>query len=99
MDSLHDHLEIPMSEAVLEISASEFKAKCLALFKELEARRYDKVVVTRRGKPVAQLTPAAREVPDPYGCLAGRAIIPADLDLTAPILEDIPEAESGEPGA
>jgi hypothetical protein len=91
-------LDPVMDEAVLEINVTEFKATCLALFKELEARRYDKVVVTRRGKPIAELTPAVGEVPDPYGCLAGRAIIPADLDLTAPILEDIPEAESGERG-
>lgn len=87
-----------MKEAVLEINVTEFKATCLALFKELEARRYDKVVVTRRGRPIAELTPAENEVPDIYGALAGRAIIPPDLDLTAPILEDIPEAESGEEG-
>lgn len=87
---------MPVSEAVLEINVTDFKAKCLALFKELEERRYDKVVVTRRGKPIAHLTPAQTDVPDPYGCLAGRAIIPAALDLTSPILENIPEAESGE---
>lgn len=84
-----------MNDAVLEINVTEFKAKCLALFKQLEARRYDKVVVTRRGKPIAELSPTAREVPDIYGALAGRAVIPPGLDLTAPILEDIPEAESG----
>ena len=55
-----------MAEQVLEISATEFKAKCLRLFKDLEAHRYSKVVITRRG-----------------------------IDLTKPILEDIPEAESG----
>jgi antitoxin (DNA-binding transcriptional repressor) of toxin-antitoxin stability system len=88
--------ERAMTEAVLEIAVTEFKAKCLALFKELEAHRLDKVVVTRRGKPVAELTPPHREVPDIYGALKGRAIIPPGLDLTAPILEDIPEAESGE---
>ncbi len=85
-----------MTEAVLEINVTAFKAKCLQLFKQLEARRYDKVVVTRRGKPIAELTPTPGEVPDIYGALKGRAIIPPDLDLTAPILEDIPEAESGE---
>ena len=85
-----------MTEAVLEINVTAFKAKCLELFKQLEARRYDKVIVTRRGKPIAELTSAPGEVPDIYGALAGRAIIPPDLDLTAPILEDIPEAESGE---
>ncbi len=85
-----------MTEAVLEINVTAFKAKCLELFKQLEARRYDKVVVTRRGKPIAELTPTPGEVPDIYGALKGRAIIPPDLDLTAPILEDIPEAELGE---
>lgn len=84
-----------MSDAVLEISASEFKAKCLALFKDLEARRYTKVVVTRRGKAVVELTPAEREVPDIYGCMKGSVIIPPGLDLTEPVLEDIPDAEQG----
>ena len=85
-----------MTEAVLEINVSQFKARCLALFKDLEARRYDRVVVTRRGKPIAELMPTPGEVPDIYGALAGRAIIPPDLDLTAPILEDLPEAESSD---
>jgi antitoxin (DNA-binding transcriptional repressor) of toxin-antitoxin stability system len=89
-------IEVVMTEAVLEINVTAFKAKCLELFKQLEARRYDKVVVTRRGKPIAELRATEREVPDIYGALKGRAIIPPDLDLTAPILEDIPEAESGE---
>ena len=85
-----------MAAAVLEINVTEFKAKCLSVFKELEARRYDKVVVTRRGKAIAQLTPAVNEVPDLYGALKGRVIIPPGVDLTEPVLEDVPEAESGE---
>ena len=89
-------LGLSVIQAVLEINVTAFKAKCLELFKQLEARRYDRVVVTRRGKPIAELRPTEREIPDIYGALKGRAIIPPDLDLTAPILEDIPEAESGE---
>jgi antitoxin (DNA-binding transcriptional repressor) of toxin-antitoxin stability system len=85
-----------MTEAVLEINVTQFKAKCLALFKDLEAHRYDKVVVTRRGKPIAELTAAGAEVPDLYGALKGRVYIPPGVDLTEPVLEDIPEAESGE---
>ena len=96
MDRRNDHVVKGMTDAVLEINVTEFKAKCLALFKELEARRYDKVVVTRRGKPIAELTAAEAEVPDLYGALKGRVHIPPGLDLTEPILEDIPEAESGE---
>jgi antitoxin (DNA-binding transcriptional repressor) of toxin-antitoxin stability system len=85
-----------MAEQILEISASEFKAKCLGLFKDLEARRYRKVVITRRGKPIAELTPSKRDVPDLFGCMKGSVVIPPGFDLTAPILADIPEAESVE---
>ena len=60
-----------MTEAVLEINVTAFKAKCLELFKQLEARRYDKVVVTRRGKPIAELRPADLTLPDLYGALKG----------------------------
>lgn len=85
-----------MQDEILEISATEFKARCLSLFKELEAHRYSKVVITRRGKPVAELTPSDHDVPDLFGCMEGSVIIPPGFDLTKPILEDIPEAESGE---
>jgi antitoxin (DNA-binding transcriptional repressor) of toxin-antitoxin stability system len=84
-----------MAQQILEISATEFKAKCLGLFKDLEAHRYSKVVITRRGKPIAELTPSDREVPDIYGCMEGSVIIPPDVDLTKPVLEDIPDAERG----
>jgi hypothetical protein len=87
-----------MSAPVLTLSASEFKAKCLAVFKNLEAHRYAKVIVTRRGKPIAELTPARKEVPELWGALKGRVVIPPGFDLTEPILEDIPEAETGERG-
>jgi antitoxin (DNA-binding transcriptional repressor) of toxin-antitoxin stability system len=79
----------------LEISVTDFKAKCLSVFKDLEAHRYSKVVITRRGKPIAELTPPEREVPDIYGCMEGSVIIPPGVDLTKPVLEDIPDAESG----
>jgi antitoxin (DNA-binding transcriptional repressor) of toxin-antitoxin stability system len=85
-----------MTEAVLEISASQFKAKCLALFKALEAHRYDRVVVTRRGKPIAELTPAPSQVPDLFGSMKGSVIVPPEVDLTEPVLKEIPEAQSGE---
>lgn len=40
-----------------EIPASEFKAKCLALLDEV-AETKETLVVTKRGKPVAQIVPA-----------------------------------------
>jgi hypothetical protein len=84
-----------MTEAVLEIGVTEFKAKCLGLFKSLEKRSYKKVVVTRRGKPIVQLTPAISEEPEIYGCMAGSVRIGAGVDLTRPASEVVPDAEGG----
>jgi antitoxin (DNA-binding transcriptional repressor) of toxin-antitoxin stability system len=85
-----------MSEVVLEIGTTEFRAKCYGLLRDVQARRYHKIIITRRGKPIAELTPGDCEAPDIYGCMKGSVIIPPGVDLTEPILEDIPEAESGE---
>lgn len=85
-----------MSEVVLEIGTTEFRAKCYALLRDVQAGRYHKVVITRRGKPIAELEPLASRTPDLFGALKGRVLIPPGVDLTEPILEDIPEAESGE---
>ena len=73
------------------ISASEFKATCLELFDRLAARKLDRLVVTKRGKPVAVLTPPpVGESPvDPYGFMRGRAVIPEGLENMRP-LEDEP---------
>jgi prevent-host-death family protein len=48
-----------MKERVL--SASEFKAKCLACLTEIE-QFGEPITVTRRGRPVAVLNPAKRGV-------------------------------------
>lgn len=53
-------------------------------------------MVTRRGKPIAELRLIGTEIPDLYGALKGRVYIPPGVDLTEPILEGIPEADSGE---
>lgn len=85
-----------MSEAVLEIGTTEFRANCYALLRDVQARRYDRVMITRRGKPIAELRPLTSETPDLFGAMKGRVYIPPGVDLTEPILEDVPEAEAGE---
>lgn len=40
------------------VPAGEFKAKCLAIFDEVETRRRS-FVVTKRGRPVARVVPLA----------------------------------------
>ena len=61
------------------VTATEFKARCLALIDEI-ADTGETIVVTRHGKPVAQLAPPARKPwKSPAGCLAGKVEIIGDI--------------------
>ena len=84
-----------MSETVLHVSASEFKARCLSIFSDLAGRRLDRVIVTRRGQPVAEITPPQTEVADPWGAHRGSVTVPPGVDLTAPSLDETLDAEAG----
>ena len=60
------------------IKASEFKAKCLALMDEVE-RTGESIVITKKGKPVAELVrPRARQR-NALGILKGRVFITGDI--------------------
>jgi hypothetical protein len=50
-------LDTATPDGTLTLSASAFKARCLEVFKALETRKLARVVVTRRGRPVAELVP------------------------------------------
>jgi prevent-host-death family protein len=87
-----------MNDQTLQIAASEFKAKCLDLMDQLAARKLNRIVVTKRGRPVAVLTPppTPEEAADAlFGCLKGQIIAPADFDFTAPVLEEPIDAAEG----
>jgi prevent-host-death family protein len=87
-----------MNDQTLEIAASEFKAKCLDLMNQLAARKLTRIVVTKRGRPVAVLTPppTPEETADAlFGCLKGQIIGPADFDFTAPVLDEPIDAAEG----
>ncbi|MGD0199259.1 MAG: type II toxin-antitoxin system prevent-host-death family antitoxin [Bryobacteraceae bacterium] len=43
------------------IAAGEFKAKCLGLLDEVNERRM-RIIVTKRGKPVAKVVPINRDL-------------------------------------
>jgi antitoxin (DNA-binding transcriptional repressor) of toxin-antitoxin stability system len=74
--------------AEVTVSASEFKARCLSLFDRLASRKLRRVIVTKRGKPVAELVPPSGGVPDPWGALRGTVEIAPGVDLTAPVLDE-----------
>jgi prevent-host-death family protein len=61
------------------IGATEFKAKCLALFDEIEEEG-GTIIVTKRGRPVATIGPARKQAwKSPKGILAGKIKIVGDI--------------------
>ncbi len=80
---------------VLRISATEFKARCLAIFRDLEARRVARVLVTRRGRPVAELTPPRTTLPTLWGAHRGSVEVAPGIDLTEPVVDEALDAAVG----
>jgi prevent-host-death family protein len=61
------------------VSATDFKAKCLAFLDEIE-QRGEPITITRRGLPVAVLGPAKKSAwKSPKNSWAGRARIVGDI--------------------
>lgn len=64
----------------VEISAAEFKAKCLKLMDEI-AKTRKPIIITKRGKPVAKLVPADPEPHKPlFGYMAGTINYVGDIE-------------------
>jgi len=70
-----------------EMAAGQFKAKCLAVMDEVQKTR-EPVLITKHGKPVAQLVPAPSPPDDIFGYMAGRAKIVGDIVSPIIPLED-----------
>ena len=70
----------------MNISAGEFKAKCLKLMDDVQRQRRE-IIITKHGKPVAKLVPVKDKegLSSIIGLLAGTVKIHGDL--TAPIGE------------
>lgn len=67
-----------MEGSVKKMAAGAFKANCLAIMDEVRSKR-ETVVITKRGKPVAQLVPVSAETDDIYNFLAGKGAITGDV--------------------
>lgn len=68
-----------MKKQPFKISAGKFKAQCLQLMDEVQAKQ-TAIIITKRGKPVAKLVPF-EEVPPPplFGYLQGSVIVQGDI--------------------
>ena len=64
------------------IPAGEFKAKCLKLMDEVK-ELHQPIVITKHGKPVAQLVPFEEVVVEDFGCMQDTITI--QEDITKPI--------------
>ena len=60
------------------VKASEFKAKCLALMDEV-ARTGKAILVTKHGKPVAELRPHRPRPQNTLGVWKDRLIVKGDI--------------------
>jgi prevent-host-death family protein len=60
------------------MAAGSFKAKCLKVMDEVQAKR-ETVIITKRGKPVAKLVPIETETDEIFGFLEGKGTITGDI--------------------
>jgi prevent-host-death family protein len=65
------------------IPAGQFKARCLAIMDEVQAKR-QAVVITKRGKPVAKLVPVEQQKDDIFGFMKGKGSIEINGDIVSP---------------
>jgi prevent-host-death family protein len=67
-----------MTESATQVTAAEFKAKCLRLMDDVNKRRTS-IVITKRGKPIAKLVPIDEAPIDLFGYMAGTIKIVGDI--------------------
>ena len=84
----------------IEMSVTEFKAKCLELFTKMQRRELDSVSITKRGEVVAELTPPKAKAKLTFDEAMARYhkalenkpvsmdLLDPDLDLTKPVFDD-----------
>jgi len=73
-----------MTTRTKTIPAGMFKARCLAIMDEVQAKR-EAVVITKRGKPVAKLVPVGKDDKDEiFGFFKGK--IKVTGDIVSPVL-------------
>ena len=61
-----------------KMAAGVFKANCLAVMDEVQAKR-ETIVITKHGKPVAKLVPINTDKDEIFGFLAGKGKVMGDV--------------------
>jgi prevent-host-death family protein len=69
-----------------QMPAGVFKARCLAVMKQIQSTG-EPVVVTRRGSPVVKVVPVEQENDSIFGFMRGKGIIVGDIESPIPLDE------------
>ena len=67
-----------MPDDTEHIAIADFAADCLWWLDQVVQRRYP-VIITKEGKPVAEVVPLTEEAMDIFGCMAGTITICGDI--------------------
>lgn len=85
----------PVTDCTL--SATDFKARCLNVLERVANGELERVVITKRGKPVGVLTPPSDDgaaLANLHGFMRGSVTVPKGIDLTEPVIGRF-DAETG----
>jgi prevent-host-death family protein len=61
-----------------KVAAGKFKTHCLAIMDEVQAKR-ESVIITKRGKPIAKLSPIEKQPDDIFGFMKGEVVVLSDI--------------------
>src|SRR5688572_6330366 len=84
MTTSSGHMHIPMAKSSLDIPAAQFKAECLKWMDQVEKTR-EPVVITKHGRPVAQLAPVPASPPSLFGYMKNTLKTASNLAATVDI--------------
>jgi prevent-host-death family protein len=70
----------PVGETTVSITA--FKARCLVLIDGVAKGKFGRIVITRRGVPVAAILPVRNAPPELWGAMHGSVRVMPGTDLT-----------------
>jgi prevent-host-death family protein len=79
---------VPITDEAETIGVSEFKPRSLELIERVASGRIPRLVLTRRGRPVAALVPIAEEPIELWGSLRELMEPVPGVDLTEPTGEE-----------
>ncbi|MCU1259140.1 MAG: hypothetical protein JWO80_2025 [Bryobacterales bacterium] len=74
----YGHVIMTIMNGMDDVSAADFKARCLDLMDQVKLKKTE-IVVTKYGKPVAKMVPLNDEAPELFGLLGNSVTYHDDI--------------------